>query len=99
VGIHSGNTDGTRFTPYDVAYLLKLEEIVMLSRDNAEVVGVWCNAGVGVVDRGYTIARLVPPFALDSLWGPVIITFLFEAGWSMQVEYDNCMSLFQPCKT
>jgi hypothetical protein len=99
VGIHSGNTDGTRFTAYDVAYLLKLEEIVMLSRDNAEMVGVWCDAGMSIVDCGYTIARLVPPFALDSLWGPVIITFLFEAGWSMQVEYDNCMCLFQPCNT
>ena len=98
-GIHAGDADGTRLTPYDVAYLLKLEEIVMLSRDNAEMVGVWCDAGMGIVDRGYTIARLVPPFAPNSLWGPVIITFLFEAGWSMQVEYDNCMCLFQPCNT
>jgi len=81
VGINAGNADGTGFTSHDVAYLLKLEEIVLRSKDNTEMVGVWCGAGVGTVDRGYTITGLVSPFALDALWGPVIVTFLLETGW------------------
>jgi len=89
VGIHAGNTLGTGFTPYDVAYLLKLEEIVLLSKDDTEMVGISRDAFMGIVDRGYAIARLVLPFAFDTLWSPVIVAFLLEAGWRMQIEYNN----------
>jgi hypothetical protein len=46
MSIHKGNADGTRFTLHDVAYLLKLGEIVWISEDKTEMVGVWCDAGV-----------------------------------------------------
>lgn len=88
-GIHAGNALGTGFTPYDVAYLLKVEEIVWLSKYDTEMVGISRDAFMGIVDRGYTIARLVFPFAFDTLWSPVVVTFLLEAGWRMQIEYNN----------
>ena len=97
-GIYAGDADGTRLTPYDVAYLFELEEIVLLSKDNTEMVGVIRDAFMGIVDCGYTIARLVPPFAFDTSWGPVIITFLFEVGRNMQLKYDNCINLFSLAK-
>jgi len=97
-GINAGNADGTGFTSYGAAYVLKLEEIVLHSKDNTEMVGVWCDAGVGTIDRRYTIARLAFPFALDTLWGPVIIAFLLETGWRMQLKYNNCMNLFSRAK-
>ena len=97
-GIHAGDADGTRFTAYDVAYLFEFKEIVLLSKDNTEMVGVFRDAFMGIVNRGYTIARLVPPFALDTWWGPVIITFLLEVGWRMQIKYDDCMSIFSRAK-
>ena len=40
---------------------------------------VWCNAGVGIVDRGYKLASLVFPLA----FGPLFVNFLFEIGWCM----------------
>ena len=97
-GIYAGDMDGTRFTAYDVADVLELEEIVLLSKDNTEVVGVFRDAFMGIVYRGYTIARLVPLLAFDTSWGPVIITFLLKVGWRMQIKYDNCMSIFSRAK-
>jgi hypothetical protein len=88
-GIHARNALGTGFTPYDVAYLLELKEIVFISKDDTEMVGISRDASMGIVDGGYTIACLVFPFAFDTLWSPVIITLLLEAGRRMQVEYNN----------
>ena len=91
-GIHEpvGNADGTGLTLRDVAYLLKLAEIIWLSKKNAKVVGVSRDACVRTVYRSYPVARLVFPFAFDTPGSPVVITFLLETGWRMQVEYDDC---------
>ena len=91
-GIHApvGNADGTGLTLRDVAYLLKYAEIILLSKNNAKVVGVSCDACVRTVYRRYPIARLVFPFAFDTPGSPVIITFLLKTGRRMQVEYDVC---------
>lgn len=73
-----------------MAYLLKLAEIIWLSKKNAKVVGVSRDACVRTVYRSYPVARLVFPFAFDTPGSPVVITFLLETGWRMQVEYDDC---------
>jgi len=51
MSIHAGNTDGKRFTVQGFAYLLELEEIVLIGKDKTKMVGVWRDAGVGLVYR------------------------------------------------
>jgi len=79
VGIHKGNADGTRFTLHNVADLLKLKKIVWISENKTEMVGVWCDAGMGIIDRGYKLASLVFPLA----FGPLFVGFLLETGGCM----------------
>jgi hypothetical protein len=43
---------------------------------------------MGGVNRRYTVARLEFAFALDSLWGPTVVTFLLKGGRRMQIEYN-----------
>jgi len=52
-GIHEpvGNADGTGLTRREAAYILKLAEIILLSKKNAKVVGVSCDACVRTVYR------------------------------------------------
>jgi hypothetical protein len=49
--IHAGNTDGAGFALHDLAYLLELEEIVLIGKDKTKVVGVWRDGGVRLVYR------------------------------------------------
>ena len=51
MSIHAGNTDGKRFTVQDFAYSLELEEIALIGKDKTKMVGVWRDAGVGLVYR------------------------------------------------
>ena len=53
------------------------------------MVGIWCDEGVRIVKRGYTITRLVFPFALDTLRSSIVVTLLLEIWRSKQIEdYD-----------
>ena len=88
-GIYTRNSDGARFTLCDVAYFFELDEILWVSEDDAQMVGVWCDEGVRIVKCGYTITRLVFPFALDTLRSPIVVTLLLEIWRSKQIEdYD-----------
>jgi hypothetical protein len=72
-----------------VAYLLELAEIVSLSKNNTQMMCVWSDAAMGEVNRRYTVARLEFPFALDSLWGPTVVTFLPKGGRRIQIENND----------
>ena len=88
-GIHVRNSDGAWFTLCEVAYLFKLHKILWVNEDDAQMVGVWRDEGVRIVKCGYTVARLVFSFALDTLRSSIIVTFLLEIRRSKQFEdYD-----------
>jgi hypothetical protein len=44
---------------------------------------------MGEVNRRYTVARLEWPFALDSLWGPAVVTILLKGGRRIQIECND----------
>jgi hypothetical protein len=82
------NSDGAS-TLCEVAYLFKLDEILWASEDDAQMVGIWCDEAVRIVKCGYTVARLVFSFALDTVRSPIIVTFLLEVRRSKQIQnYD-----------
>src|SRR6266850_2836786 len=90
LGFNARDADGTGFTLRDVAYLLELEEIILLGENDTKVVGILRDVGMGIVYRRNTVPRLVPPLAFDALWRTVIVTLLLEVGWCIQIEYDDC---------
>ena len=89
VGIYAGKVGGTGLALCGAAYLLELEEIFSLSKNNTQMMCVWSNAGMGGVNPRYTVARFEFAFALDSLWGPTVVTFLLKGGRRMQIEYND----------
>jgi len=98
LGFNARDADGTGFTLRDVAYLLELEEIILLGENDTKVVGILRDVGMGIVYRRNTVPRLVPPLAFDALWRTVIVTLLLEVGWCIQIEYDDCYRSTQRTK-
>jgi hypothetical protein len=88
-GIHTGNADGTGFTLCVVAYLLELDEIFWVRKNDTKVVRVWSDSSMRGVNRRYTVARLVFPFAFDPLRSTAIVALLLKIWRCMQIEYND----------
>jgi hypothetical protein len=89
-GVYGGNADGTGFTLCDEAYFLEVGEICWVRKKDTEVRCVRRDAGMRGVNRRNTVARLVSPFALDTLRSPTVVAFLLKIWRGMQIEYNDC---------
>jgi hypothetical protein len=77
------NSDGAGFTFRDDEYLLKLFEVIRVGEEDAEMVGIRRDAGVGVVKCADPVARLISPLAFDTLRCAIVVTLLLKVWRSM----------------
>jgi hypothetical protein len=76
-----------------VAYPFELGEVFWVSKNDPQVMCVWGDPGMRIVNRGNTVTRLEFAFALDALRRQTIVTFLLKVGRCTQIEYNDYCTL------
>jgi hypothetical protein len=88
--IHAGNRNRLKSALYYVAQLLELDEIISICEKDAQVMDIWRNASMGIVECRYAIGRLVRLPMFGAVGGAIIVELNLKARGSIQIEQDNC---------
>jgi hypothetical protein len=72
------------------AYSLKFEEVFRVGENDTELMRIWGNASMGIIQCRYAITRLVSALASDPFRHAIIIASLFKARRGLQVKDDDC---------
>ena len=84
------NAYGERLAFDMAAYSLKFEEVFRVGENDTELMRIWGNAGMGIIQCRYAITRLVSALASDTFRDAIIIAPLFKTRRRLQVEDDVC---------
>jgi hypothetical protein len=90
-GIHGmTKTDGERLAFDMAAYSFKFAEVSRVGENDTELVCIWGNAGMGIIQCRYAITRFVSALSSDTFRDAIIIASLFKIRRGVQVEDDVC---------
>ena len=83
-------TDGERLAFDMAAYSFKFTDVIRVGENDTELMCIWGNAGMGIIQCRYAITRVVSALSSNTFRGAVVIAPLFKIGRGVQVEDDVC---------
>ena len=73
-----------------MVYFLKLEEVIRVGKDDTELMRIWGNSNMVIIEGRNGFTRLVSALALDASRDATVIDRFLEVGGCVQIKYNSC---------